>query len=360
MKRYGWLWEQIVSFENLSLAAQRARHGKRTLGYVRNFEFDREWNLLCLQNELVTGAYRPGCFRTHWIRRPKPRLISAAPYRDRVVHHALMNPLEPILDRHFHAESYACRVRKGTHAAADRIQALMRQNRYVLQCDIRKFFPSIDHEIMKAIFRHLLKDPRTLWLMDLIVDGSNPQEPAQVWFPDDLLWTPIERRRGLPIGNLTSQWFANWYLDGLDHFVTSRLGIGAYLRYCDDFLLLSNEKRRLRDAYSALEEWLVSRRLRLHNSKRHVRDVRAGVTFVGYRIWPTHRALPKTNLRAFRRRVRWMRNAYAEGRLDLASVKSRLDGWLGHARQADCRFLLEHLSKEWVFGRKQCEEGAEP
>jgi RNA-directed DNA polymerase len=154
-------------------------------------------------------------------------MISAAPYRDRVVHHALMNVLEPILERHFHPHSYACRQGKGTHAAADRLQYLMGRYRYALQCDVRKFFPSIDHEILKATFRRLIKDRRTLDLMDLIVDGSNEQPAPLAWFPGDDLFTPAERRRGLPIGNLTSQWFANWALTGLDHFITGHLRLGG-------------------------------------------------------------------------------------------------------------------------------------
>lgn len=162
---------------------------------------------------------------SHWIDRPKRRLISAAPYRDRVVHHALMNVLEPILERRFHPHSYACRKGKGTHAAADRLQNLMRRRRYALQCDVRKFFPSIDHLLLKGTCRRFVKDGRVLGLLDLIIDHSNEQEAVVEWFAGDDLWAPWERRRGLPIGNLTSQWLANAYLDDLDHFVTSRLGI---------------------------------------------------------------------------------------------------------------------------------------
>ena len=238
MRRVGNLWDWVIAWPKLLLAARKARRGKRSRGTVRRFEFVREFELLRLASELERGTYRPGPFHTHWITRPKPRLISAAPYRDRVVHHALMNVLEPILDRHMHPHSYACRRGKGTHAAADRVQALMRRHGYVLQCDVRKYFPSIDHELLKGMFRRLIKDRRALALMDLIVDGSNEQEPVLDWFAGDGLFTPTERRRGLPIGNLTSQWFANWYLTGFDHFVTSHMRCGAYVRDCDDLLLL--------------------------------------------------------------------------------------------------------------------------
>jgi len=165
MRRSRRLWQGIVSWENLLLAAYKARRGKRDRRTVQRFEFDLEGQLLAIFRALLDGSYRPGAFRTHWIARPKPRLISAAPYHDRVVHHALMNVLEPVLERHFHPHSYACRKGKGTHAAADRLQQLFSRYRYFVQFDIRKYFPSIDHLILKATFRRLIKDQRVLNLM---------------------------------------------------------------------------------------------------------------------------------------------------------------------------------------------------
>jgi len=259
--------------------------------------------------------------------------------------------LEPILDRHFHPDSYACRKGKGTHAASDRLQSLMRRCKYALQCDIQKFFASIDHEVLKTGFRRLIKDKDTLWLMDLIVDNSNEQPTGLCWFEGDDLFTPVERRRGLPIGNLTSQWFANWMLNDLDHYITSAVGIGAYVRYCDDFVLLHNEKVLLKDAVQKIKKYLSGKRLRLHERKVFVRPVRAGITFVGYRFWPTHRLLRKENVRAFRRRVRWMKKAYADGRMDWEDVKLRLDSWMGHAAHTDSKLLIKRLSEQWKFKR---------
>jgi RNA-directed DNA polymerase len=352
MKRYGDLWARFVGWDNLLVAAKKARRGKRDREVVQRFEFVREWHLLRLQRELQEGSYRSGPFTTHWIDRPKRRLISAAPYRDRVVHHALMNVLEPILDRHFHPDSYACRKGKGTHAAADRLQRLMRQNDFALACDVRKFFPSIDHLLLKDTFRRLIKDQRLLALMDRIVDSSNEQEPVAEWFPGDDLWTPGERRRGLPIGNLTSQWFANWYLSDLDHLTTSRWAVGGYVRYCDDFVLLDSDPGRLRGIGDQVVAWLADKRLRLHEGRRAVAPVRVGLTFVGYRIWKTHRRLPKENVRRLRRKVRWMQRAYAEGRIGWEDILPRLVSWVGHARQADSRRLLERLGREWVFSQE--------
>lgn len=351
MKRYGRLWERLVGWENLVLAAHKAQRGKRDRYDVQRFNFTQEIQLLRLSEELESGRYRPGAFRSHWITRPKPRLISAAPYLDRVVHHALMNVLELILDRHFHPDSYACRKGKGTHAAADRLQQFMRRYRYALQCDIRKYFPSIDHMILKDAFRRLIKDRRVLALMDLIVDTSNDQEPVLAWFEGDDLFAPIERRRGLPIGNLTSQWFANWMLNDLDHFVTSGLRIGGYVRYCDDFILLHNDRAMLKEALKKVGERLATLRLQLREEKLAVRPVRSGLSFMGYRTWPTHRLVRKENVRNFRRRVRWMKRAYGRRQIHWEDIKMRLYSWMGHARQADSERLIQRLSRDWIFSR---------
>jgi len=351
VKRYGDLWDQVVAWDNLLQAARKARRGKRDRAAVQRFHFCLEPGLLRLQDELQSGRYRPGRFHTHWITRPKPRLISAAPYRDRVVHHALIGVLEPILERHFHPDSYACRKGKGTHAAMDRLQRLMRRRCFALQCDVRKFFPSVDHAILKTIFRRLIKDRRVLALLDLFVDFSNQQEPVLEWFDGDDLFTPLQRRKGIPIGNLTSQWFANWYLTGLDHFITSHLRFGAFVRYCDDFILLHDDREILKEAIPKLEAFLSAHRLRLHPQKLAVVPVRAGLRFIGYRVWPAHRVLPKENVRRFRRRIGWMKRAFSKGEIKWPDIRLRLDSWLGHARQADSWCLLQRLSRDWVFHR---------
>ena len=347
MKRYGRLWDQLTSWPNLLRAAANARRGKCARPAVLRFEFRREWELVRLRHELESGAYRPGPFTTHRITRPKPRLISAAPYYDRVLHHAVMAVLAPILDRHFHPDSYACRAGKGTHAASRRLQVLMRQYRFALQCDVRQFFPTIDHAILKDTFRRLIKDRRVLELLDVIVDGSNDQDPAADWFPGDDLLTPFERRRGLPIGNLTSQWFANWYLNAFDHAVTSGLRAGAYVRYCDDFVILGDDPGRLADIHDRVGELLAGLRLQLHPGKTAIVPSRSGLTFVGYRTWPHRREVRGTNVRAFRNRVRRMRKAVAAGRLTEDDLRRRVAAWLGHAAQADDPTLLARVA-HWL------------
>lgn len=357
MTRWGDLWPAVVNWANLVLAARKARRGKRDREVVQRFEFHQERELLRLQQELVAGEYRPGSFTTHWITRPKPRLISAAPYRDRVVHHAVMNVLEPLLDRHFHPDSYACRTGKGTHAAARRLQQLMRRFPHTLQCDVVKFFPSIDHDILKEMFRHRIKDRPLLALLDTIVDGSNEQESRVEWFPGDDLFTPVERGRGLPIGNLTSQWFANWYLTPFDHTLTSRWRVRGYVRYCDDFVLLDANRGRLRNLLLAVVGELAGLRLRPHPERARLSPSRAGRTFVGFRITPWSRRLRNANVRDFYRRLGWMQRAFGRNRITHTDVRHRLAGWQGHASQADSLGLIARLSRGWYPG---CPRGGRP
>ena len=215
MKRHRDLWTQIISFENLIQAARQAQQGKRFRRTVLAFNHHLEDELHQIQDELVQKTYCPGEYRAFRIFDPKPRLISAAPYRDRVVHHALCNVIVPLLDRTFISDTYANREGYGTHRALKRFTHFDRSSQYVLLCDIRKYFPSIDHQILKTILRRKIRCPDTLWLIDTIIDGSNEQDPAIEYFPEDDLLTPLERRKGLPIGNLTSQFFANLYLNGL-------------------------------------------------------------------------------------------------------------------------------------------------
>jgi len=203
MKRHGHLWEQVISFEALLRAADKARKGKRFRPAVALFHFDQERALWQLHEELSTKTYRPGDYRSFFIYQPKKRQISAAPYRDRVVHHALVNVLEPIYEGVFIGDSYACRKGKGTHAAVARCQQLAQRFRYVLKADIQKFFPTVDHKILKQRLARKIKDPDVLWLIGQIIDHSNPQEEIVSYFPGDDLFTPGERRRGIPIGNQT-------------------------------------------------------------------------------------------------------------------------------------------------------------
>jgi len=230
MKRLGDLWRRVVSFDNLLLAFRKARRGKRRKAQVAAFELHLEKELLALQRDLLSVDYQPGEYRLFSIYERKPRIIAAAQFRNRVVHHALLNVIEPAINCRFIFDSYACRAGKGVHAAVSRYQSWAGQYAYALKMDIARYFPSIDHDLLKDKLRRLIKDPEVLALLEKIIDYGPPmlEDELVVYFPGDDLLTPFERRTGLPIGNLTSQFFANLYLNDFDHWIKEELRAGPY------------------------------------------------------------------------------------------------------------------------------------
>jgi retron-type reverse transcriptase len=345
MKVYRDLYPQVVSFENLYLAYRKAARGKRGQPPVAAFEFDLEANLFRLQDELEAETYYPGPYTSFTIHDPKRRRISAAPFRDRVVHHALCNIIEPIFERTFIGDSYANRIGKGTHAALDRAQHFARRHPYVLQCDVEQFFPSVDLAILRGILARKLADPQVMGLVDRILDGGAGvlrDEYEMVYFPGDDLFA-VERPRGLPIGNLTSQFWANVYLNELDQFAKRELGCPAYVRYVDDFLLFADDKRQLWAWKDAVRGRLAALRLTLHERESTVYPVTNGLPFLGFRVYPDHRLLKRRNGQAFAVRLRNWRKAVARGELTWAEVTPRVQGWVAHAKHGDTYGLRRSL-----------------
>jgi retron-type reverse transcriptase len=349
VKTFKNLFESIISFQNLLLAAEKARLGKAKKHIVHRFEMDLEKNLWQLHEELKNQTYQPGAYYEFTIYDYKERKISAAPYRDRVVHHALCNIIEPLFDRTFIHDSYACRLEKGAHRAANRFTEYARKNRYVLKCDIRKYFPSIDHEILKAMLATKIRDARTLWLIYLIIDHSNRQLPIYEYFPGDDLFTPYDRRRGLPLGNLTSQFFANIYLNGLDHFVKEVLRCLYYLRYVDDFVIFGNHKAWLWEIKKQISRYLDQLRLSLHPQKCNVFPVDLGVDFLGYRIFPTYRLLRQKNGYRFQRKLRYLKKAYQHSMEERKAARQSVQSWVAHAAHANTFRLQTALLGETPF-----------
>ncbi len=336
MKTYRNLYPQVCDWDNLYLAYRKARKGKRGKPPAATFEYDLEANLIQLRQELVTKSYTPGAYHSFYIHEPKRRLISAAPFRDRVVHHALCNIIEPIFERSFIHDSYANRVGKGTHRALDRAQQFARRFRYVLQCDVRQFFPSIDHAILRDILARKITDNDVLWLIDRILEsgvGVLSEQYEMQWFPgDDLL--AINRPRGLPIGNLTSQFWANCYLNPLDHFVKRDLRCKGYVRYVDDLLLFADDKPTLWEWRGAIVDWLAGLRLTIHPGA-HPRPVTEGFPFLGFVVFPTHRRLKRRKVVHYRRRLKGLLRAYRDGSLPADRIAASILGWINHARYGD-------------------------
>lgn len=349
MKRYGELWGKITAFENLLLASHKAQKAKRFRENVLAFNYNLEAELLCLQEELQNQSYTPGGYRTFRIFEPKPRLISAAPYRDRVVHHALCHVIVPIIEWTFIADSYANRVGYGSHRGLKRFTQFTRQCRYILQCDIQKYFASVDHEILKNQLRHKIKCQNTLLLIDKIIDASNEQEPVYEYFPGDDLLAPLMRRRGLPIGNLTSQFFANVYLNGFDHFVKEKIKVKKYVRYVDDFALFSDDYVFLTDARLIIEEFLAGLRLKLHPIKTQLFETKQGANFLGFRILPDRIRVRNDNLRKGRRRLKQLQADLADGKIDLDTVNQSLQSWFAHLEHGDTWKLRQAILRELRF-----------
>lgn len=351
MKRYGNLWQKIIGLDNLYIAAMKAQKGKRFRENILQFNHNLLSELLTLQRELLEKSYQPGEYTTFQIRDPKPRLISAAPYRDRVVHHALCNVIMPLLERSLINDTYANRLGYGSHRALSRFIHLTRTNQYILQCDIRKYFPSIDHEILKQQLRRKLKCTHTLWLIDLIIDCSNDQVPVIEYFPGDTLLTPIQRRRGLPIGNLTSQFFANYYLNDFDHFVQEQVKFGKYLRYVDDFCLFGNDRQKLKKARVEVENFLDTLRLKIHPIKSQLLETQYGANFVGFRVLPNQVRVRNCNLRRSRKRLRELQIEYAKGILPLAELIQRIQSWEAHLKHGDTYRLRRKVFDSWIFSK---------
>ncbi|TDM07983.1 MAG: RNA-dependent DNA polymerase [Ideonella sp. MAG2] len=350
-KRFGHLMVQITAFDNLWAAFRKAAKGKRSQPEVAAFENDLMPNLVALQEALQSGEWRPGVYRSFHIHEPKHRLISAAPFADRVVHHALVRVIEPLFERTFIGDSYANRVGKGSHAALDRAQGWMRHYPFVLQCDIRQFFPQVDHQVLMGVLARKLACPATLALCGHILAGGEDGRSEPLFFPgDDLL--AATRSRGLPIGNLTSQFWANVLLNELDQFVKRELHWGPYLRYVDDFLLLGHDKAALWQAREAIVQKLAALRLALHTRSSTVAAAATGVPFLGFRLFAHYRRLKARNVKAFVRRQAVWRRAVARGDMGLANVSVATAGWVAHARHAhSLRLRSALLARPFRVGR---------
>lgn len=320
------LWEQVVSFEALCRAARRAALGKRRVAGVARWMADLEPNALRLERELRAGTWRPGRATTFRIHDPKTRTITAAPFEDRVVHHALMDALEPRLERRMLHESFACRRGKGTHRALEHARRLLRRHGWFLKLDVARCFDSIPHDVALACLARVVREPRALELAGRIVRASGREG------------------RGLPIGNLTSQWLANLVLDRLDHFVKEQLRVPGYVRYMDDFVLFADEKAPLAAWHDEVAGFLAQRLgLELKQRATLLAPARQGLPFLGWRLYRGTTRLRPQNLRRTRARLRRRVWEHRTGRIDdqrlLASVASVMEH-LRHGRSAGLRRRL--------------------
>jgi retron-type reverse transcriptase len=308
-------------------AAKGKKNNPRVALFLRNLE--RE--VITLEEELLTKIYQPRPYRTFKIHDPKARMICAAEFRDRVVHHAVCNVIEPIFERSFIDDTYACRKDKGTLRAIRRAQGFCRRHRYFLKLDLHKFFDSVDHVVLKTQLRRKVKDEDLLWLLDVFIDHPVP-------------WT--ELGKGIPIGNLTSQHFANFYLTGLDHFIKNYLRIEGYVRYMDDLVLFTDEIETLWDAAANLDAYLDKKlHLKVKSGSLLLAPISQGLSFLGFRIFSGVTRIRRQGWRRFRHKVIKRNAQHVRNKIDHEAWQRSMASLVGHMQHADTRNLRASFFK---------------
>ena len=321
----------MADYRNVQKAYNKARKCKRYRKDVLIFTKKKEEHLGAVRDDILSLAYQPGGYHYFKVYEPKERQIMALPFYDRVVQHAINNVLEPIFAKRFIFHSYACRKGKGMHAASDTLQKWLYgwkkyhgdEPLYAIKADIHHYFQSIDHEILKAEIRRVIKDAGALELVDRIIDHNGNMPPGI----------------GIPVGNLTSQLFANIYLDKLDRYIKHTLGAAHYVRYMDDFIILSPDKKKLREYLAAIETFLWDKlRLRL-NPKTTILAAKNGIDFVGYKHRGTHRKVRRDSIKRIKRTIR----QYVKGIITKDKLQKSLSSWTGHAGHADSYNLQKKI-----------------
>lgn len=331
------LYDKIISIDNLFTAFYEFRQGKRHKEDVPEFEYDLEKNIFQLRRELKSFTYEPLSPKVFKVSEPKPRFIQAACVKDRIVHRALVRRINPIFDPSFIYDSYACRIEKGTLNAVRRLERFSRkesknytQKIYFLKADIRKYFDSVEHNILLEIIKKRISCPKTIWLIKKILARQTTSCKG----------IKVEQGKGLPIDNLTSQLFANIYLNEFDEFIKHRLRVRFYIRYVDDFIIVSKDRAYLVSLLEPIENFLKEHlRLDLHPIKRKIFSSRSGVDFLGYFIRPYYKIVRFGNIKRFLRRIsRYKRT----GRWQEKKGQS-LAAWMGYASQGNSYNLLRNI-----------------
>jgi retron-type reverse transcriptase len=342
MKVYRDIYQLIISPENLFAAWRVFKSDKRNKPDVIQFERHLEQNIFRLHRELRDKTYRHGGYYGFWIRDPKLRRIHKATVTDRVLHHAIFTVLNPIFEPTFIPTSFSCRIGKGTHKGVEKVAQMLRAESknstrpcFALKCDVRKFFDSVNHEVLTGILERKIKDPDAMWLLKGIVDS----------FSDT---------KGIPIGNLTSQLFANLYMNEFDQFIKQELKVLRYARYTDDFIIVSRDEAYLASLLPLIRGFLGEKlALELHPNKITIRKYRQGIDFLGYVVLPGHTAVrTKTRKRMFRKMKNRVKQ-YKKGTIKEETLFGSLRSYMGVLSHADARQLEERLKNDFWFRLKE-------
>ena len=326
--RFAHTYEDIISMENLLSAWREFLRGKRHKRDVQEFQYRLMDNIFALHRDLRGGTYRHGGYKAFKISDPKPRDIHKATVRDRLLHHAIYRKLYPFFDRPFIADSYSCRIGKGTHRAINRFRSFAYQasrnhtrTAWVLKCDIRKFFASVDQKILMNIVEQYISDADIIWLIRQVVKSFNSGVGG----------------KGLPLGNLTSQLLVNVYMNEFDQYAKHKLKVKYYVRYADDFVVLSENKVWLESIVPYMELFLLRELgLCLHPDKVFIKPLASGVDFLGWVHFPDHRVLRTAAKRKMFREIK-----HKKGKIE--TVQSYL-GLLSHGNTRKLRQQVERFT----------------
>ncbi len=342
MKSYDKLWDELVSFKNIYLAYKRARESKPTKDKVLRFGLNIEKEIFSIQSDLVNNNYNISKYKEFKVYEPKERIISAPTFRDVVVQHSLINIINQIFEKSFIYNSFACRKKKGTHKGMFRLKKVIQSYncpKYYLKCDIKKYFPSVNKIILKKIIFKKIKDKKTLDLINKIIDSYS---------------SDFGNNKGIPIGNLTSQLFANIYLNELDQFVKHKLKINHYFRYVDDFIILCDSKKELHNYECRIKQFLKCKlHLDMPKHKTYINLINNGVDFIGYKIFPQFVKIRKSNIKRFIRRTKNNVYLYNKCKLDENSLESSICSFLGYSKHANAYLISKKIFNiyfdKWIY-----------
>ncbi len=325
MKRYGDLFEKIVSYENMLVALKKALKGAGKKYYTAKYWFYYEKNLQQLIQRLKNGSYHPKKYKSFNIHEPKERVIHVADFEDRIVHHAIISILEPIYEKIFIYDSYATRKNKGTHKAVYKAQKYFLKNYYYLKTDIRKYFPSVRHDILLDIIKRKIKCKKTLSLIKKIIYNHG-------------------ELKGLPIGNLTSQFFANVYLDKFDHYIKDESGIKNYVRYMDDLVWFSNDKNELKELLINIREYLYENlKLELKPSATFINSKMNGLPYLGTRIFEKTIRIKKENLKRSLKKIKLREYEYYYGIITEEKLQESVNCIMAHLDNYSTKGLIKSI-----------------
>lgn len=323
------VYEKIICEDSLLHGYKLALKGNSKSKTAMEFYFNAEKYIQELHEELETGCYLPGELFSFKIFDPKERIISAAPFRDRVVHQAICVELEPFFEKKFIFHTFACRKNKGTHKAIIQAQKYIKKNKWYLKSDIKKYFNSIDHNILINELNKGIKDIKLMSLLEKIIISNSDAS-----------------RKGIPIGNLTSQYFANFYLSKFDHYIKDYLGVTSYIRYMDDFVIFDNDKEYLKKLMSKLRIFLLTESgLELKERATFINSRENGLSFLGWRVFPSLIKINNINLKRSLRNLRHREREYLSGRIDDEKLIESSSSVMGHIKY----FNTFKLCKNIVF-----------